>query len=235
MIVPAHSATRRPRRSRDRRITAAVLATLTLAVSATLASVWGPAYLAYGRYQPQEGDLVFQSLQHSPLVDAIEGVTQSPYSHCGIVGRQNGRWVVYEAYREVEATSLKEFLFRGRGHGFAVYRLKPEHRAHIPEMLHCAKSYLGRPYDVLYQFDDERIYCSELIFKAYRDASGGDQLGAIVKLGDLNWKPHEQTVRYYERGPVPVEREMITPRDLALANQLEPVFAFGLPTYGASP
>ena len=68
--------------------------------------------------------------------------------------------------------------------------------------------------------DDESIYCSELIYKAYRDATKGS-LGKLVKLGDLKWRPYQQIIERLEGGPVPVEREMITPRDLALAEPLQ--------------
>jgi hypothetical protein len=40
-------------------------------------------------YAPQEGDIIFQSLPHHELVDAIEGATRSPWSHCGVVMREN--------------------------------------------------------------------------------------------------------------------------------------------------
>ena len=70
---------------------------------------------------------------------AIEGVTKSPYSHCGVVGQKDGQWVVYEAIGKVRITSLKEFLFRGRGGGFVVYRLRDEHREHVPKMLACCE------------------------------------------------------------------------------------------------
>jgi hypothetical protein len=36
-------------------------------------------------YQPREGDIIFQSLASGALAEAIEGTTQSSYSHCGIV------------------------------------------------------------------------------------------------------------------------------------------------------
>ncbi len=48
-------------------------------------------------------------------------------------------------------------------------------------------------------------------------------MGKTVKLGDLDWRPHEQVIRAIAGDPVPVEREMITPRDLAQAKQLEAV------------
>lgn len=181
---------------------------------------FGPAYVAYWRYAPQEGDILFQSLPHSRLVNAIEGVSQSPYSHCGIVAKENGAWVVVEAYRKVEVTPLREFVFRGRDQRFTAYRLKDANQKHIPETLANAKKFLGRPYDVRYRMDDEAIYCSELIYKAYREASG-EELGKLVRLGDLPWKPFESTIQHFEQGPVPLEREMITPRGMAEAEQLE--------------
>jgi hypothetical protein len=82
------------------------------------------------------------------------------------------------------------------------------------------RAYVGRPYDIRYEMDDEKIYCSELIYKAYRDATGGE-LGSLVALGELNWRPYERLIREIEGGPVPVERRMITPHHLSQAQQLE--------------
>ena len=186
------------------------------------------AYAGYLEYEPQEGDVIFQSLPYGPVVLAIEGVTRSPYSHCGVVGQKDGQWVVYESIGKVRITSLKEFLFRGRDGGFVVYRLREKYREHVPKMLACCEKYLGRPYDYRYQLDDESIYCSELIYKSFRDATNGQQLGELRKFGDMNWGPYETLIRQIEGGDVPINREMITPRDLARAKQLEPVFSHRL-------
>ena len=205
-----------------------------LAGLALFAAQWtwsaGPAWLAWWSYEPQEGDVLFQSLPRSALVNAIEGVSRSPFSHCGIVGRENGEWVVYEAYRKVQVTPLRTFLFRGRNKGFAVYRLKAESQPFVPTPLTAAKTFLGRPYDVRYRLDDERIYCSELIYKAFQEASGGQRLGKLVRLGDMNWRPYKATIELFEEGPVPLEREMITPKDLAGAEQFELVTAHRIAT-----
>jgi hypothetical protein len=183
--------------------------------------------IAHFGYQPREGDIVFQSLPPSRLSVAIEGATRSPFSHCGIVARRDGHWVVLEAYRGVEETPLWTWLARGQRGGFAVYRLQPPHDQHIPNMVAAARSYLGRPYDTRYQWDDDRIYCSELVDKAYEHCSG-DLLGDRVRLGDLNWQPYRHTIEHYEGGPPPLDREMITPRDLARAEQLSLVYRYGL-------
>lgn len=199
----------------------------TLVVLVLFGCVLGPRWWWYANYEPREGDVLFQSLPTAELVIAIEGATHSPWSHCGIVAREDGQWVVYEAIGPVKATPLREYFARSRGGRFAVYRFKEEHRQHIPAVLEKAKPYFGRPYDIHYSMDDEAIYCSELIYKAYRDATGRE-LGKLVTLGDLDWKPHEDFIRRVERGTLPLEREMITPRDLADAEQLEFVSSFGV-------
>lgn len=179
-------------------------------------------------YEPQVGDILFQSLPHAPLVDVIEAVTQSPYSHCGIVDRFNDkRFLVVEAIGPTVETELPEWLARGRNGGFVVYRLDPKYADKLPAVLASARKHMGKPYDVHYDLDDAKIYCSELIFKAFRDATG-EQLGTIRKLGDLNWKPNEAFIRYIESGGLPLEREMITPKDLAEAKQLREVYRFGM-------
>lgn len=65
-----------------------------------------------------------------------------------------------------------------------------------------------------------RIYCSELIFKAYRQTSG-ESLGLTCRLADLNWRPYARTIMAITGGKIPIAREMITPRDMAHARQLE--------------
>jgi hypothetical protein len=186
----------------------------------------GPASFAYWTYFPQDGDVVFQALPHQEVVDAIEGATDSDFSHCGIVAKVDGKWIVYEALGKVRETPLYDYLLRGRERGFAVYRWKASEQAQVPAILERTRAMLGRPYDTRYKMDDERIYCSELIYKAYRDVTGGGQAGQLVRLGDLKWGAYERTIIELEGGPPPLDREMITPRDLALAPQLERVKTF---------
>jgi hypothetical protein len=93
-------------------------------------------------------------------------------------------------------------------------------------MISAAHEFSGRPYDIQYEMDDEKIYCSELIYKGFLRAGGG-KLGITRMLGQLNWRPHERIIRAIEGGPVPLKREMITPKDLSMAEQLTVVLPFG--------
>ena len=76
--------------------------------------------------------------------------------------------------------------------------------------------------------DDEKIYCSELIYKGYKAATG-KPLGKLVKLREMDWKPYEATIREIEGGPPPLEREIISPRAVSEAAEVEKVYARGYP------
>ncbi len=215
-------------RASRRRIRLRFLTWAIPSLTAIFAMAWFvvPTYVAYLSYEPREGDVVFQSLPHGPLVNAIEGATHSPYSHCGLVAREGGRWYVYEALGTVGRTPLLSWWQRGRSRALGVYRLNDEYRPCVPEMLDYVRGLVGRPYDIHYSMDDDRIYCSELVFKAFRAATG-QPLGEVVRFGDLDWKPFEQLIERIEDGPVPVERRMIPPRQLSEAKQLHEVCRFG--------
>jgi cell wall-associated NlpC family hydrolase len=114
-----------------------------------------------GDYAPQVGDVLFQSLPHNELTDAIEGASKSPYSHCGIVVKRGEAWLVLEAngpgVREIE---LDLWILQGRGSGFATYRFKAKYTPQIGSIIAAARKFLGKPYDIHYDLDDAKIYCS---------------------------------------------------------------------------
>ncbi len=203
------------------------LVVASVVVSALLVYLVLVPLVRYSRYAPREGDIVLQSLPRVGLVRAIEGATHSPYSHCGVVVREDGRWAVIEALGKVKKTGLFRWVLQGRGGRFAVYRLREPYRPHIPRFVAELKPFLGRPYDSRFRMDDEALYCSELVYKAYRNATG-EELGAPVRLGDLDWEPYGETIREYEGGPPPLDRTIITPRHLSEAPQLEKAFGAGL-------
>lgn len=179
-------------------------------------------------YEPQSGDVIFQSLPRSELAEAIEQATDSSWSHCGLICRNaGGEWVVLEANAGVEETQFHKWIQRSRKGRYAVWRLKEEYRKHIPAMLREARNMMGRPYDSRYRMDDERIYCSELVYKAYLAASG-ESMGELVALGELSWEPFERLIRRLEGGAPPLKRVMITPRHLSEAEQLELIFSHPL-------
>lgn len=184
--------------------------------------VYGLAHLA--RYTPREGDIVFQSLPSGDLVAAIEGITGSPFSHCGVVMKNaSGSWVVHEAIGIVRETPLHLWLVRGRGAHVDAWRLRDTTAFDVARLRAALVRHAGKPYDFRYAPGDEEIYCSELVFKAYREAAGVE-LGVWEKLGDLNWRPFEAFIREMENGALPLERPMITPVGVTRSALLEKVY-----------
>ena len=118
---------------------------------------------------------------------------------------------------------MAEWIARGRGERIAAFRLKEAYRSKIPAFVKAAQSYEGLPYDIHYEFDDRAIYCSELIFKAFRTAAG-EEMGKVQTLGELKIEGHEDFIKSLEGGNIPRDRKMITPRSLSEASQLEKVY-----------
>ena len=178
--------------------------------------------VAYHMSDLQVGDIVFQSLPRGPLVNTIEGVSESEWSHCGILVWKNEQWMVAEALGEVRYTPLTQWVLRGRWSRVASFRLKKVPTGLSARLASALESYMGRPYDFHYAPDDEFMYCSELVEKVYK-RTFGQKLGTWQALGDLNWEPHEAFIREVELGELPLTRLMVTPVSLTRSANLKQV------------
>lgn len=136
----------------------------------------------------REGDILLQK-SRSRQSRAVEQATRSPWSHCGILARRGGRWEVVEAAATVRATPLGTWLGKGRDGRYAILRVRDSYRKLSESDRHglaeAARSFEGAPYDSLFGWDDDRIYCSELVWKAYHRALGIGP-GRIQKLSDFD-------------------------------------------------
>ena len=179
--------------------------------------------LAYLLSNKEEGDIVFQSLPHGPLVNAIEGITHSEWSHCGILLKRKGKWVVAESLLHVRYTPLFRWVARGREKKVAAFRLKTIELMDPEKLKSGLDVYIDRPYDYRYAPEDNEIYCSELVWNVFNEQFE-IQLGHWQKLGDLDYRDHELFIRKMEGGNLPLERPMITPVGITTSKQLKAVF-----------
>lgn len=117
------------------------------------------------------GDIIFQQ-SSSRQATALEQATHSRWTHTGIILRRNDEWVVAEASATVRYTPIRDFISKGKGHRFVIKRLKKspfKKGSDAAGVLTAQLSrYLGKPYDIYFRWDDGAIYCSELVWKAYR-------------------------------------------------------------------
>jgi hypothetical protein len=124
-------------------------------------------------YQPQSGDIIFQT-SRSPQSLAIQRATKSKYSHVGIVYVKDGQPLVFEAVEPVKLTPLREWIEGAEGRHYVVKRLANVKeiltREALQRMSHVVRTFEGRHYDPYFEWSDDRMYCSELVWKIYKRA-----------------------------------------------------------------
>jgi permuted papain-like amidase YaeF/Yiix C92 family enzyme len=162
----------------------------------------------------RDGDIIFQE-SRSAQSQAIQLATKSPYSHMGILFRQNGRWFVYEAVGPVKFTPLSDWIDRGHGHHFVVKRIRRSETL-TPTVLARMKTigakYQDKPYDFYFGWSNDRIYCSELVWKIYKE--GADiEIGHLQKLRnfDLSSAIVRQKLRERYGRHIPLDEPVISP------------------------
>ena len=180
---------------------------------------------------PRDGDIVFQC-SISPQCQAIQEATHSPYTHCGLVFFEKGVPMVLEAVQPVRIAAWSEWRSRGNGH-YVVKRLRGDNaltEEDVAAMRAVGAAHLGKPYDAQFLMDDERIYCSELVYKVYRDGAG-ITVGTVERFGDMDLtrpEAHRVLVQRFGDAP-PLEEPVITPASLFRSTLLFTVDSVGAP------
>jgi len=170
-------------------------------------------------YALQEGDIVFSSSSQGQG-KAIMDATGSPYTHCGIVQIKGDQFLVLEAVQPVSVTPLATFISHSDPGTFTAKRLK---NAITPAAYQQAQTWaltqLGKSYDDQFRWDDQRMYCSELVWKIYQKA--GVSLCEPRKFRDYRLdQPEVLKVieqRYGSLENVPKDENVVAPGDLAIS------------------
>ena len=182
--------------------------------------LWVNAATPAGVPPLRTGDIVLQASQ-SGMAESIRKATRSPYSHVGVVEvAGDGVWVV-EAISPVSRTPFAKWKRRGKGGHLTVMRPRLE-AEQLRAAVEAAKRELGKPYDVRYGWDDERIYCSELVVKAFERAAQ-ISYGERVRLDALELGAFEKSLAV--KLGVPLSQEVVPPGSLAADPRLEVVFS----------
>ncbi len=177
----------------------------------------------------QEGDLVFQSFRSSQT-RAIQLATKSQFSHVGLILRHDGSLMVYEAVGPVKFTSVDEWVDRDPNRHFVVKRLKNARTilttGNLEKLARVAGTFEGKPYDFAFNWSDDKIYCSELVWKMY-DRALGIEIGSLRKLRDFDLSSAEVRAKLSERYPggVPLEETVISPQDVFRSEVLATIYS----------
>jgi Permuted papain-like amidase enzyme, YaeF/YiiX, C92 family len=172
----------------------------------------------------KDGDIIFQT-NIGGQGEAIMLATKSKLTHCGILFQTKNKWYVYEAIQPVQVNTLEDFIERGDGHRYVIKRLKAAYQKNplpIDKMIGVAKTYLDKDYDLAFNWSDEEMYCSELVYKIYSK-------GANIELCEKKYlKDYDLTnpvvkAQMKERygNKIPLDEMMIAPSTIAESEKME--------------
>ena len=166
----------------------------------------------------EDGDLIFQTSQSSHC-EAVRIATKSKFSHCGIVFFINKKKYVFEAVQPVKLTPLEYWVTHGKDNKYVVKRLKNSEQILNPEMLikmkDYAKTFKNKDYDLYFEWSDQKIYCSELIWKIYNDVAN-IELCKLQKLRDFDLEnPKVKAILAQRYGnKIPLDEKVVAPSNI---------------------
>ena len=136
----------------------------------------------------QNGDIIFHTSKSGQSM-AIQLATNSKYSHVGIIYQFGADYFVFEAIQPVKLTKLSDWKARGVDGSYVVKRLKNSNEVLNTETLTKMKDvgdrFKGKNYDLYFEWSDNKIYCSELVWKIYFEATG-IKIGELESLSDFD-------------------------------------------------
>ncbi len=175
------------------------------------------------------GDIIYQ-YTNSRTSKLVKHVTNSYITHVGVVIHRKGKPYVFEATGPVKFTSLRKFLRKSKNGWFIWQRPKTELSDQEKRLLTSqVKMWKGKSYDKKFAWGDKQIYCSELVYKMYKNI--GIDLGEVETFGDIvGGQPDKNSMlgRYiskvYGKGyKLAMDEKIITPYSLYGSDKMETI------------
>eukprot|EP01137_Pigoraptor_chileana_P001620 Opistho-2@39508 len=172
----------------------------------------------------RDGDIIFQTSQ-SRQCEAVRIATNSKFSHCGIIYEIEGKKYVYEAVQPVKITPLEEWISHGEDNSVVVKRLKNAAEVLTPATLQKMKKYgkqfQNRDYDLYFEWSDKKIYCSELVWKIYKNGANIElcKLESLKNFNLSNPKVKEILAERYGNN-IPLDEKVVAPSQLVDSDAL---------------
>ena len=175
----------------------------------------------------REGDIIFHE-SSTEQAKALKLATKSRYTHVAIILKLNDQWYVEEAVQPVKYTKLESFIKRGKNNHYVIKRLKDDGKLLTPdkiaELKISGKKYLNKNYDICFEWSDKNIYCTELVWKMYKEVLNVE-VGKLEKLKDFdlsdNFVKKIMKQRYGKN--IPFDEKVISPKAMFESELLETV------------
>ena len=200
--------------------------------------------IKYAGYELKSGDILFQDSDCGPFCESIEkvtfGIQGSKFSHVGmLIPKGEDKFVVIEAISAgVVVTPLDSFFVRSYDANHkskvVVGRMKAAHTKLIPKAIEFAQTKLGLAYDEVFDITNDKYYCSELIYDAFKYANDEQP---IFELQEMTYKdPDTDSLfpiweEYFAelKVPVPEGEPGLNPGGMSTSEYLDIVHFYGKP------
>lgn len=162
----------------------------------------------------QEGDLVFTAIPNY-LFEKVADGTGSWTSHVGIVFKdKDGKLIVAESkVPKVKETPFCAFLKRSKKYKYEIRRYRrPLASAEVYTMQLTAQTHFGKLYDLGFNLDSNRMFCSKFVFLLYQ--SIGIPIGNVQTFQELLQSRPQTDLsfwRFWYLGRIPWTRRTVTP------------------------
>jgi Permuted papain-like amidase enzyme, YaeF/YiiX, C92 family len=172
----------------------------------------------------RSGDIIFQ-ISKSRQSEAIQKATNSKYSHVGLVYKNENKVYVYEAVQPVKLTPINEWINQGENKHYVVKRLKNWKESltedKIKKMKEVGEKFNEKSYDIYFEWSNDKIYCSELVWKMYKEALN-IELGGLktLKSFNLNDPIVKKIMKERYGNKIPYDEKVISPRDIFESKKL---------------
>ena len=166
----------------------------------------------------KDGDIVFHISQSSQS-NAIKHATHSKYTHIGIIFNKDNVPFVLEAVQPVKYTKLSKWIDHGKDSHYILKRLKNRNSLLTNEILNQMKTegeyFLNNDYDIYFNWSDDELYCSELVWKIYNRAAKIElcQLNKLKEY-DLSHREVKNIMKKRYGNNLPLEELMVSPQDI---------------------
>ena len=177
----------------------------------------------------KNGDLIFVGAQTEELSGAINRVTklsdETNFDHVGLIEKTSDSFFVLHAapMGGSQREEIHHFYTSQteKNNKIVIYRLKDDYQKTIPNAISKAKTMLGKPYNWLYILNDDELYCSDFVERAFRNDN-------VFELIPMNFKNKETGkiddfwVDFYRKKgkDVPQDEPGTNPNQLASSEKL---------------
>ncbi|SHE54363.1 YiiX/YebB-like N1pC/P60 family cysteine hydrolase [Dysgonomonas macrotermitis] len=154
--------------------------------------LFGAVHIQAQDFKLQNGDLIFQESGISNLEKSIREVTTSigdyQFTHVGIVyiDDNDSVFVLEATTPKLVLTPINEYLYpkdnKGNYPRSVVGRLNDEYQSIIPKALALGFPHIGTGYDYGFVVDNDKYYCSELIYEILKEANNGVEVFSLAPM-----------------------------------------------------